>query len=82
MLRRKSKDGLELAARVREPSTGRVLEVFTTEPGVQFYTGNFLDGVAAIVNEGVVLPRHVWSELPFARALPRSDRVEIGVVFA
>jgi len=33
-----------LAARVKESTTGRVLEVFTTEPGVQFYTGNFLDG--------------------------------------
>ncbi len=37
-------DGLSLAARVHEPSTGRVMEVFTTEPGVQFYAGNFLDG--------------------------------------
>ena len=36
--------GLELAARVTEPTTGRVLEVLTTEPGVQFYTANFLDG--------------------------------------
>jgi aldose 1-epimerase len=35
---------LVLAARVREPKTGRTLEVRTTEPGVQFYTGNFLDG--------------------------------------
>ena len=35
---------LSLAARVSEPSTGRVMEVFTTEPGLQFYTGNFLDG--------------------------------------
>ena len=35
---------LELAARVTEPTTGRVLEVLTTEPGLQFYTGNFLDG--------------------------------------
>ncbi|MEY2879602.1 MAG: Aldose 1-epimerase precursor [Verrucomicrobiota bacterium] len=33
-----------LAATVREPASGRVLEVLTTEPGVQFYTGNFLDG--------------------------------------
>ena len=31
-------------ARVYEPTTGRVLEVFSTEPGLQFYTGNFLDG--------------------------------------
>jgi aldose 1-epimerase len=35
---------LVLAARVHEPKSGRVLEMFTTEPGVQFYTGNFLDG--------------------------------------
>ena len=35
---------LGLAARVSEPTTGRVLEVLTTEPGLQFYTGNFLDG--------------------------------------
>src|SRR5262249_16382893 len=35
---------LALAARVQEPKTGRVLEMYTTEPGVQFYTGNFLDG--------------------------------------
>ena len=33
-----------LAAQVYEPSSGRVLEVYTTEPGVQFYSGNFLDG--------------------------------------
>jgi len=36
--------GLKLAARVVEPGSGRVMEVFTTEPGVQFYSGNFLDG--------------------------------------
>lgn len=35
---------LGLAARVYEPSSGRVLEVLSTEPGVQFYSGNFLDG--------------------------------------
>ena len=32
------------AAHVREPKSGRVLELFTQEPGVQFYSGNFLDG--------------------------------------
>ncbi len=36
--------GLSLAARVREPESGRVMEVWTTEPGIQFYCGNFLDG--------------------------------------
>ena len=37
-------DGLSLAAMVHEPSTGRVMEITTTEPGIQFYCGNFLDG--------------------------------------
>lgn len=41
---RRTGNSLELAARVHEPQTGRVLEVYTTEPGVQFYSGNFLDG--------------------------------------
>ena len=36
---------LALAAKVRDPKSGRVLSVYTTEPGVQFYGGNFLDGV-------------------------------------
>jgi aldose 1-epimerase len=39
--------GMVRAARLSEPTTGRVLEVHTTEPGVQFYTGNFLDGTLA-----------------------------------
>jgi aldose 1-epimerase len=35
---------LDVIARVRDPGTGRVLEVLSTEPGLQFYSGNFLDG--------------------------------------
>jgi len=35
---------LALCARVYEPTSGRVMEIHTIEPGVQFYTGNFLDG--------------------------------------
>lgn len=46
-------DSLVLAARVYEPTSGRVMEVLTTEPGVQFYTGNFLDGTLTGKN-GVV----------------------------
>ena len=42
----KGNGGLTRAAVVHEPKTGRVLEVSTTEPGLQFYTGNFLDGKA------------------------------------
>jgi aldose 1-epimerase len=37
-------DGLEFAASARDPKSGRVLRIFTTEPGIQFYAGNFLDG--------------------------------------
>jgi aldose 1-epimerase len=39
-------DGLSLQATVYEPETGRVLEVLSAEPGLQFYSGNFLDGSA------------------------------------
>ena len=37
-------EGLSLAATVSEPTSGRVMEVWTTEPGLQFYSGNFLNG--------------------------------------
>jgi aldose 1-epimerase len=36
--------GLAVAARLRDPSSGRQLTITTTEPGIQFYAGNFLDG--------------------------------------
>jgi aldose 1-epimerase len=38
--------GVQLAAEAFEPTSGRLLEVLTTEPGIQFYTGNSLDGTA------------------------------------
>ena len=38
-------DGVALAARVMEPASGRVMEVYTNEPGVQFYGGNFMDNL-------------------------------------
>jgi aldose 1-epimerase len=40
----RSGTAVALAARVTEPTTGRTLEIRTTEPGIQFYSGNFLDG--------------------------------------
>lgn len=40
----KNKQGLVLAAKVIEPFSGRMMEVYTNEPGIQFYEGNFLDG--------------------------------------
>jgi aldose 1-epimerase len=53
---RSAGDSLTLAARVYEPTSGRVMEVLTTEPGVQLYTGNFLDGSLTGKN-GVVYAR-------------------------
>jgi aldose 1-epimerase len=44
---------LSLAATLSEPTSGRVMEVWTTEPGIQFYSGNFLDGTITGKN-GVV----------------------------
>jgi aldose 1-epimerase len=43
---RSQNGSLALAARVKEPKSGRVMEVHTTQPGIQFYSGNFLDGSA------------------------------------
>ncbi|MBN1443466.1 MAG: galactose mutarotase [Planctomycetes bacterium] len=54
----RSRDGsLALAARVRDPKSGRVLEISTTQPGVQLYTGNFLDG-SIRGKGGVEYPKH------------------------
>lgn len=44
ILNKSEQDTLTLAATVYEPGSGRYMEVLTTEPGIQFYSGNFLDG--------------------------------------
>jgi aldose 1-epimerase len=44
VLRRSAAAGVQPAARLREPRSGRTLDVATTEPGLQLYSGNFLDG--------------------------------------
>lgn len=41
-----TEEGLSFAAKVVEPESGRTMEVYTNEPGMQFYTGNFLNGTA------------------------------------
>jgi len=55
VLNKQHEKELSLAARVRDPLSGRVLEVFTQEPGVQFYTGNWLDG--SLTNQGIAYTR-------------------------
>lgn len=46
VLDRKTPDQLELAASVHEPASGRFMEVFTDQPALQFYSGNFFDGTS------------------------------------
>lgn len=48
----------ECAARVTDPRSGIVLEVFTNEPGIQFYTGNFLDGTVTGKKAKIYNKRH------------------------
>ncbi|HVU07758.1 MAG TPA: aldose epimerase family protein [Verrucomicrobiae bacterium] len=53
----KSPDKLELAATVHEPTSGRVMELFSTQPGVQFFTANFFDG-SIIGKNNQAYPKH------------------------
>lgn len=50
-------DSVELAARAEDPVSGRVMEVYTNRPGMQFYTGNFLQGEKG-GKEGMVYEKH------------------------
>jgi aldose 1-epimerase len=43
-LNKKEGEKMSLAAKIVDPKSGRVMEIFTDQPGIQFYTGNFLDG--------------------------------------
>lgn len=45
-------NGLELVAQLSDAVSGRVMEVWTTEPGLQFYSGNFLDGTLTNTKAG------------------------------
>jgi aldose 1-epimerase len=54
--KKEGKDALTLVAKVDDPKSGRVMEIYTTEPAVQFYTGNFLDGT--ITAGGKIYQKH------------------------
>jgi aldose 1-epimerase len=54
---RRPATGLAPAARLHDPASGRTMEVLTSEPGIQLYTGNHLDGTFTDAN-GRTLPRH------------------------
>jgi len=53
----KNDSSLALAATLFDPATGRVMEVWTTQPGIQFYSGNFLDG-SLTGQDGKKIPQH------------------------
>lgn len=74
----------ELAARLEDPVSGRVLELLTTEPGVQFYAGNFLDGTFIGKNghlyrmgDGIALEPQKFPDSPNHANFP-STRVDPG----
>lgn len=67
----KDEDGLAFAARLKDPKSGRVLEIFTDQPGIQIYTGNYLDGTltghggkAYAFRSGMCLETQVFPDSP------------------
>ncbi|WP_338243469.1 aldose epimerase family protein [Aurantiacibacter hainanensis] len=77
----------ELAARLVHPESGRVLDVLTTEPGVQFYSGNFLDGTLTGKNDtvyrmgdGIALEPQTFPDAPNQPDFP-SARIEPGTPY-
>lgn len=67
---------MTLVARAVEPNSGRVMEIYTTQPGVQFYTGNFLDGTLSAhgvkyqKNHGFCLETQHFPDSPNRPAFP------------
>jgi aldose 1-epimerase len=71
----RNQDGdLALAARVKDPDTGRVMEVYTTQPGIQLYTGNFLTGAeperGAKQHEAFCLETQHFPDSPNQKSFP------------
>jgi len=80
-------DTPKLAARLEDPVSGRVLELYTTEPGVQVYTGNFLDGTAVGKShvlyrqgDGIALEPQKFPDSPNRAAFP-SARLDPGKTY-
>lgn len=73
-------DGLESVATLYAPSTGRMMEVLTTEPGLQFYSGNFLDGsltgrdgTAYVLRSGLCLETQHFPDSPNQPEFPSTE---------
>jgi aldose 1-epimerase len=79
--------GVRLAARVESSRSGRVLELSTNQPGLQFYSGNFLDGSAAgkggrlyRQSDALCLEPQVWPDTPNRADFP-SARLDPGQIY-
>jgi len=79
--------GVRLAARVESSRSGRVLELLTNQPGLQFYSGNFLDGSAAgkggrlyRQSDALCLEPQVWPDTPNRADFP-SARLDPGQIY-
>jgi aldose 1-epimerase len=80
-------DGVGLAARLEAPQTGRVLELLTDQPGLQFYSGNLLDGSTGgkggrlyRQSDALCLEPHAWPDTPNRPDFP-SARLDPGQVY-
>lgn len=63
--------GMQLMARMEDPGSGRIMEILSNQPGVQFYTGNFLDGTATgkgntiyRMGDGLCLEPQIFPDTP------------------
>ncbi|WP_375787556.1 aldose epimerase family protein [Bradyrhizobium sp. Pha-3] len=79
--------GVRLAARLEAPRSGRVMELFTDQPGLQFYSGNFLDGSTAgkgdrlyRQSDALCLEPHAWPDTPNRPDFP-SARLDPGQIY-
>ncbi|WGS19619.1 MULTISPECIES: aldose epimerase family protein [unclassified Bradyrhizobium] len=79
--------GVRLAARLEAPGSGRAMELFTDQPGLQFYSGNFLDGSTAgkgnrlyRQSDALCLEPHAWPDTPNRPDFP-SARLDPGQIY-
>ncbi|MBR0693914.1 aldose epimerase family protein [Bradyrhizobium lablabi] len=82
-----SEPGIRLAARLEAPRSGRVMELLTDQPGLQFYSGNFLDGSTAgkggrlyRQSDALCLEPHAWPDTPNRPDFP-SARLDPGEIY-
>lgn len=82
------RDGkLALAARLEAPRSGRIMELFTDQPGLQVYSGNYLDGTISgkggklyRQSDAICLEPHIWPDAPNRPDFP-SPRLDPGGIY-